>query len=294
VMGSYSEEGDRNVLTVAEFLDYQPGKSCHLSDALDALAPADATSTQGTAAGARAGGGGHATPSALVGHYYLMDVIETGSELLLRPDGQFDWALSYGAVDQEAQGMWHVERDEVVLVASAPSVQKPLFSYLSIVPWDEETEDELRQHQRSEIEATIRTRCPIFPELFVSATPLTTADNAPAPSATILQQRAVTALRAGDRCRTCGGLAGTYASRSDTARRVHHAGSRCSRKRYRATLPRRGDQDFRSHVGPARAQPPRHAALCEWHERETGHRQERFRVRPAPRNDEGRQRYHSH
>jgi hypothetical protein len=200
VMGSYSEEGDRNVLTVAEFLDYQPGKSCHLSDALDALAPADTPSTQGTPADARAGGV-HATPPALVGHYYLMDVMETGSELLLRPGGQFDWALSYGALDQKAQGMWHVERDEVVLVASAPSAQKPLFSYLATVPWDEETEDELRQHQRSEVEAMIRTRCPIFPEPFVSATPVTTADNAPAPSATILRQRAATALRSANAAR---------------------------------------------------------------------------------------------
>jgi len=152
VMGSYSEEGDRNVLTVAEFLDYQPGKSCHLSDALDALASADALSTQGTPADERADGG-HDTPAALVGHYYLMDVMETGSELLLRPDGQFDWALSYGALDQKAQGMWHVERDEVVLVASAPSAQKPLFFYLSTAPWDDETENERRRYQCSEIEA---------------------------------------------------------------------------------------------------------------------------------------------
>ncbi|MBD8620638.1 hypothetical protein IFT67_17080 [Sphingomonas sp. CFBP 13728] len=199
VMGSYSKEGDRNILTVAEFLDYQPGKSCHLSDTLDALAPADAPSAQGTPADERAGD--HATPAALVGHYYLMGVMETGSELLLRPDGQFDWALSYGALDQEAQGMWHVERDEVVLVASAPSAQKPLFSYLSTAPWDEETEDERRRYQRSKIEATIRASCPIFPEPFVSATPLMTADNAPAPSATILQQRAATALRAANAAR---------------------------------------------------------------------------------------------
>ena len=126
VMGSYSEEGGRNVLTVAEFLDYQPGKSCHLSDALDALAPADAPSTQSSPADVRAAGG-HVTPASLVGHYYLMDVMETGSELLLRPDGQFDWALSYGALDQEAKGKWHVEGDEVVLGASTPRAQKPLF-----------------------------------------------------------------------------------------------------------------------------------------------------------------------
>ncbi len=59
-----------------------------------------------------------------------MGVTETGPELLRRLDGLFDWWLSYRAMDRDAQGAWHVKRDEMVLVPSAPSVQKPPFSYI--------------------------------------------------------------------------------------------------------------------------------------------------------------------
>lgn len=69
----------------------------------------------------------------LVGHYYLQGVMETGSELLLRPDGRFQWYLSYGALDLFAEGTWRVTGDAVELVA-APSadVPKPGFERLSL------------------------------------------------------------------------------------------------------------------------------------------------------------------
>lgn len=60
----------------------------------------------------------------LIGHYYLQGVMETGSELLLRPDGRFQWYLSYGALDLFAEGTWRVEGDRVELV-SAPSTDAP-------------------------------------------------------------------------------------------------------------------------------------------------------------------------
>lgn len=61
---------------------------------------------------------------ALVGHYYLQGVMETGSELLLRPDGRFQWYLSYGALDLFAEGTWRVASEAVELV-SAPSTDAP-------------------------------------------------------------------------------------------------------------------------------------------------------------------------
>ena len=39
-------------------------------------------------------------------HYYLEDVMEVGSELLLKDDGKFEWYLVVGGLDQEAKGTW--------------------------------------------------------------------------------------------------------------------------------------------------------------------------------------------
>ncbi|TPJ79226.1 hypothetical protein [Mesorhizobium sp. B2-6-2] len=42
----------------------------------------------------------------LAGHYYLNGVMEVGSELLLKKDGSFEFALAYGANDQYGKGCW--------------------------------------------------------------------------------------------------------------------------------------------------------------------------------------------
>jgi hypothetical protein len=57
-----------------------------------------------------------AAPS-LPGHYYLQGVMETGSELLLKKDGTFEWMLSYGNADEQASGEWRVAGDTLTLVA---------------------------------------------------------------------------------------------------------------------------------------------------------------------------------
>ena len=54
--------------------------------------------------------------SSLPGHYYLQGVMETGSELLLKKDGTFEWMLSYGNTDEQASGAWRVAGDTVTLV----------------------------------------------------------------------------------------------------------------------------------------------------------------------------------
>ncbi|MFC7421873.1 hypothetical protein ACFQNF_18590 [Iodobacter arcticus] len=71
----------------------------------------------------------------LPGHYYLQGVREVGSELLLGKDGQFQWMMSYGAVDQYAQGTWLVDKGNVLL-ASTPAAENPSFRLF--------TEDEMR------------------------------------------------------------------------------------------------------------------------------------------------------
>lgn len=42
----------------------------------------------------------------LAGEYALAGVMETGSGLLLRDDGSFEWYFSYGALDLGARGTW--------------------------------------------------------------------------------------------------------------------------------------------------------------------------------------------
>jgi hypothetical protein len=54
----------------------------------------------------------------LAGHYYLHGVMEVGSELLLLPNGRFDYMLAYGALDELASGCWSREGGSVTLVAS--------------------------------------------------------------------------------------------------------------------------------------------------------------------------------
>jgi hypothetical protein len=51
----------------------------------------------------------------LAGHYYLHGVHEVGSELLLHPDGRFEYFLAYGAYDETASGTWTVAGGRVLL-----------------------------------------------------------------------------------------------------------------------------------------------------------------------------------
>ena len=60
----------------------------------------------------------------LAGLYLLQNVREVGSELLLKPDGSFDFVLAHGAADYRAQGKWQLLRDAVVL-DSDPNQAKP-------------------------------------------------------------------------------------------------------------------------------------------------------------------------
>jgi hypothetical protein len=84
--------------------------------------PMAACQTAGTA---RAGACAPGDPK-LVGHYYLNGVMEVGSELLLKPNGSFEFYLAYGALDQYGKGCWHVEGNKVLFIPegrSAPAAE---------------------------------------------------------------------------------------------------------------------------------------------------------------------------
>ena len=49
------------------------------------------------------------------GHYVLRGGQEVGSEMLLKPDGTFEYMLAYGAADYSAKGSWKLDGDAVVL-----------------------------------------------------------------------------------------------------------------------------------------------------------------------------------
>jgi len=59
--------------------------------------------------------------------------MEVGAELLLKPDGHFEYELAYGAMDEEGKGTWEV-RDGVVFLTSVPVVVPPRFVVESDVP----------------------------------------------------------------------------------------------------------------------------------------------------------------
>jgi uncharacterized protein len=60
----------------------------------------------------------------VTGHYILRGVMEVGSELLLKSDGSFEYALAYGAADYWAKGTWRHE-DNLVVLNSVETKQTP-------------------------------------------------------------------------------------------------------------------------------------------------------------------------
>ena len=64
-------------------------------------------------------------PAALVGRYNGGQM-EIGAGLILRADGRFRYGLAYGALDEEAEGIWEA-RDGAVLLTTRPAVTPPAF-----------------------------------------------------------------------------------------------------------------------------------------------------------------------
>lgn len=68
-----------------------------------------------------------ATPPAALAGIYDGSQMEMAAELVLHPDGRFDYGLSYGALDEEASGRWSVTADAVTL--RSDPVTPPAYSF---------------------------------------------------------------------------------------------------------------------------------------------------------------------
>lgn len=51
----------------------------------------------------------------VAGHYVLHGEMEVGSELMLKPDGNFEFMMAYGAADYWAKGTWRQDGGKVIL-----------------------------------------------------------------------------------------------------------------------------------------------------------------------------------
>jgi hypothetical protein len=71
-------------------------------------------------------------PDRVAGHYVLEGGHDMGSELVLKPDGQFQYMLAYGAADYTAMGKWHVAGETVVLDSKIPNA--PAFKLVRSTP----------------------------------------------------------------------------------------------------------------------------------------------------------------
>ena len=127
-------------------------------------------------------------PAALAGHYYLSGVMETGSELLLKPDGSYDYFISYGAVDQFSKGHWRRVGDAVVLTHAKLPATAPLFKLDSLAPWDADAEGWIQKERYEKRVAAIYKRCPFLGE------PAANANEAAPPEATAMTPPALSSL----------------------------------------------------------------------------------------------------
>lgn len=126
----------------------------------------------------------------VTGHYYLNGVTEVGSELLLRDDGRFEWFLAYGAMDRVASGRWTEADGHVVLTTERPAQDAPLFRCDGAMPWDEDTENRLRDMEADAAETAAYARCPFLDVADAVSAPPFADDTKAEPSPQALAQAA--------------------------------------------------------------------------------------------------------
>lgn len=120
--------------------------------------------------------------SDVAGHYYLQGVMETGSELLLKPDGRFEWYMSYGAVDQTASGTWTRKGNVVELNAAGADKGKPLYTVDAQQDWDSSMEQALLDREREREFDVVAQRCPLN-QIAMAASPTPFPMDTPDPKA---------------------------------------------------------------------------------------------------------------
>ena len=161
VFGVYSETNGQDSLQVIAIEGRDNATDCHLTSVMAPLPEA-------------------VPDPAFVGHYYLSGLHETGSELLLRVDGHFEWFLSRGAEDMATQGSWVRQGKEIVLTAQKPVADRPMFALARVAPWLAPNEQRLLEDRRSVVDGQVRAACPFFTDDFVSsASPVSVAGEHP-------------------------------------------------------------------------------------------------------------------
>jgi hypothetical protein len=104
------------------------------------------------------------TDKGFVGHYYLSGVMETGSELLLKPDGTYQWVLMVGSLDLYSDGTWRTEtgadkKQHVILTAKEFDTKKPPLIIRALEPWNEAAEENAQEDAMTERNKEILSRC---------------------------------------------------------------------------------------------------------------------------------------
>lgn len=97
--------------------------------------------------------------AALAGHYYLEGADEAGSELVLKPDGRFEWSLSYGLMVESAAGLWNVGGNGIVLTVQTPAGDQPVFSLDQVVAWTADAQKRLDEFAAERQDALIEEAC---------------------------------------------------------------------------------------------------------------------------------------
>lgn len=77
-----------------------------------------------------------------VGHYRIKDGPDVASELILRGDGKFQYFLSAGSLDEQAQGVWKVEREKLKLT----TIPTPVPAVFSVGPSSSAKDSRLDVH----------------------------------------------------------------------------------------------------------------------------------------------------
>lgn len=76
-----------------------------------------------------------AAPAPVAGLYELSGVREAAGGLELRADGSFRYALTYGALDEQAEGRWRQEGARILLT-TVPTPRPPAFTRAAAEPGD--------------------------------------------------------------------------------------------------------------------------------------------------------------
>ncbi|WP_408952649.1 hypothetical protein [Lysobacter sp. Hz 25] len=97
--------------------------------------------------------------AALAGHYYLEGADDAGSELVLAPDGRFQWSLSYGLMAESASGQWNVGGNGIVLTVQAPPGDQSVFSLDEVVAWTPDAQKRLDEFAVERQDALIEEAC---------------------------------------------------------------------------------------------------------------------------------------